>query len=111
MSNRQRQASRVLDQWKLWDRMDAILSIGVTKLVDQVLDQKGDGGKWPATEPEVAQIGISRKILLLAACYDESTAKTSRSVASPASPRAILKLVGSQIHLAGGAGDPRASWA
>ena len=36
-SRRRRRADRVLKDWKLWDHMDAILSLGVTSLVDRLL--------------------------------------------------------------------------
>ena len=35
---RHRRADRVLADWKLWDHMDAILSLGVTGLVDRILE-------------------------------------------------------------------------
>src|SRR5687768_7088602 len=37
LSPRQRRPDRVLQQWKLWDHMDSILSLGVTQLVDRLL--------------------------------------------------------------------------
>src|SRR6056297_2713684 len=33
---------RVLDAWRLWDHMDAILCLGVTHLVDQVIGDRGE---------------------------------------------------------------------
>ena len=68
-----RKPERVLKEWKLWDHMDSILCLGVTKLVDQILkpDQTEDGvdgqalGKLDRT--------ASRDLLLLAACYDQSS--------------------------------------
>lgn len=75
-----RKADRVLSAWHLWDHMDAILSLGVTGLVDRILDVK-----QPSTAVD-AQIDAnlvdeldrhqSRDLLLLAACYDQSTAET-----------------------------------
>jgi len=76
----QRRPDRVLGQWKLWDHMDAILSIGVTGLVDRIL-----AVKQPSTmvQGDVAPADIekldryqARDLLLLAACYDQSTAAT-----------------------------------
>jgi hypothetical protein len=32
-----KRADKVLNEWKLWDHMDSILSIGVTGLVDRIL--------------------------------------------------------------------------
>src|SRR6185436_7288366 len=37
---RHRRADRVLADWKLWDHMDAILALGVTGLVDRILEVK-----------------------------------------------------------------------
>ena len=41
MGQRSRRGDQVLAQWKLWDHMDAILSLGVTQLVDRVLEHNG----------------------------------------------------------------------
>src|SRR6185295_18002600 len=35
-----RRTDRLLADWKLWDHMDAILSLGVTGLVDRILEVK-----------------------------------------------------------------------
>lgn len=82
-SGRRRRADRVLGQWELWDHMDAILSLGVTQLVDRILELKQTS--HPAacdTEPlpvkSLAPTQV-RDVLLLAACYDQSTAETSEA--------------------------------
>ena len=79
---RRRRPDRVLEQWKLWDHMDAILSLSVTGLVDRVL-QSSHPSK--AVEGDVAPEAVERldrhqcrDLLLLAACYDSSTAETFR---------------------------------
>jgi hypothetical protein len=71
---------RVLSSWHLWDHMDAILSIGVTGIVDRILEVKQPS---PAVEGELNQSDVdqldhhqARDLLLLAACYDQSTAET-----------------------------------
>ncbi len=51
LSRRRRRADRVLAEWKLWDHMDAILSLGVTGLVDRILD----GDEPLATNPPYAR--------------------------------------------------------
>jgi hypothetical protein len=73
---RRRRTEQVLGHWKLWDHMDAILSLGVTRLVDRILK--------PAAS-EDAPLELSRldrhqvrDLLLLAACYDQSSAETFR---------------------------------
>jgi hypothetical protein len=80
-SGRKRRVDRMLGQWELWDHMDAILSLGVTQLVDRILEQKQvsypaacDTTPLPLKSLDPSQV---RDILLLAACYDQSTAETS----------------------------------
>ena len=63
-----RAVEKVLGQWKLWDHMDAILTLSVTQLVTQLV---GGSGKLPRlTHPQ------ARDLALLAACYDQSTAES-----------------------------------
>jgi hypothetical protein len=81
LSPRYRRADKVLNYWKLWDHMDAILSLGVTQLVDWILESRGrgstlaSGGAIPLDRLDRHQ---SRDLLLLAACYDQSPAETFR---------------------------------
>ena len=66
---------RVLEAWRLWDHMDSILCLGVTDLADRILD----GKDRPAHEAVSAEAAKSldrtsaRDLLMLAACYDQST--------------------------------------
>lgn len=71
---RRRRIDRALSQWRLWDHMDAILSLGVTDLVNRVLAaQPGrDGTGLAATDVERLDRHQRRDLLLLAACYDQS---------------------------------------
>jgi hypothetical protein len=63
-----RSVEKSLAQWKLWDHMDAILSLAVTQLVTEVT---AAGEKPPRmTRPQ------ARDLALLAACYDQSTAES-----------------------------------
>ncbi len=78
---RHQREDRALAEWKLWDHMDAILSLGVTDLVDRIL-----GGNAPEGEQIVANDKgrlldrhQSRDLLMLAACYDHSSAETLKS--------------------------------
>jgi hypothetical protein len=77
---RNRRADRVLGQFRLWDHMDAVLSLGVTGLVDRILDVKQPTPAVICTiDPaDVDQLDRhqARDLLLLAACYDQSTAET-----------------------------------
>lgn len=84
-TRKRRDPARVLAEWKLWDHMDAILAIAVTELVDNVLDS-GRAGRTQVNKLGVARPAVEldhaqqRDLLLLAACYDDSTAEpfTSR---------------------------------
>jgi hypothetical protein len=82
LSKRNRRPERVLSLFKLWDHMDGILSLAVTGLVDHIL-----GARQPSTavicDLDPALIDKldrhqARDLLLLAACYDQSTAETFR---------------------------------
>lgn len=82
-SGRRRRVDRLLTQWDLWDHMDAILSLGVTQLADRILEAKQashpaacDTEPLPIQSLSAAQV---RDVLLLAACYDQSTAETSEA--------------------------------
>ena len=75
-SRKRRNPARVLDEWKMWDHMDAILSLGVTSVVDRLLGVRQPSGS-PANElPADAVKRLDRfqrrDLLLLAACYDNS---------------------------------------
>jgi hypothetical protein len=79
---RHRRADKVLSDWKLWDHMDAILSLGVTGLVDRILETKQTSDP-PTNELNPADARAldrhqARDLLLLAACYDQSTAETKK---------------------------------
>jgi hypothetical protein len=71
-----RKPTRVLDQWKLWDHVDAMLSLGVTDVVDQLLGNNGASGPAGNSLPSDAikrwDRFQRRDLLLLAACYDNS---------------------------------------
>jgi len=77
-SGRRRRPDRALEQWRLWDHMDAILSLAVTQLADRILEVKQARHPAARDEPppvdslDAAQV---RDVMLLAACYDQSTAE------------------------------------
>ncbi len=69
--------SQWLSSWRLWDHMDAILSLGVSRLVDEIINP---GARDPdpsfTIDPEkIRRMPKShrRDLLLLAAFYDQST--------------------------------------
>ncbi|QDU93893.1 hypothetical protein [Lignipirellula cremea] len=77
-----KKADKVLAQWRLWDHMDAILSIGVTGLVDRVLGVKQPSkmvhGDVDTERLDQMDRHQKRDLLLLAAYYDQSVAQTSK---------------------------------
>jgi hypothetical protein len=80
LSRRSRVAERVLANFKLWDHMDAVLSLAVTGLVDRILEarQPSDAVVCQLEKADVDLLDRhqARDLLLLAACYDQSTAET-----------------------------------
>ena len=78
-SGRRRRTDRMLRHWRLWDHIDAILSLAMTQLVDRILEVKQ--ARHPAARDEPLEIGSLdasqlRDVMLLAACYDQSTAES-----------------------------------
>jgi len=77
-AGRRRRPERALEFWRLWDHMDAVLALGVTQLVDRLLGFKR--ARHPAARDEVLsgkELDATqvRDVMLLAACYDQSTAE------------------------------------
>ncbi len=77
MGGRRRRPERVLPQFQLWDHMDAILTLGVTDLSDRIL-QVGSGESDASKAINADRLAKldrhqRRDLLLLAACYDQST--------------------------------------
>ena len=79
-NGRKRRADRVLQEWKLWDHMDAILSLGITGLVDEILETRRARNPSPGKIHQEALTRLdrhqARDLLLLTACYDQSTQET-----------------------------------
>ena len=77
---KRRNAVKVLGEWKLWDHMDAILSLGVTSVVDRLLGVAQPSGPAANNLPSDAARRLDRfqkrDMLLLAACYDNSLTET-----------------------------------
>ena len=75
---RGRRIDRALGQWRLWDHIDAILSLAVTQLVDRILEvpqarhAAARDGRLPVEKLDAYQ---ARDVALLAAVYDQSTAE------------------------------------
>jgi hypothetical protein len=80
LGSRNRRPDRTLAQWKLWDHMDSVLSLAVTGIIDRILEVKQPS---PAVLCQIDQADVdqldrhqARDLLLLAACYDQSTGET-----------------------------------
>lgn len=71
-----RRPEHALENWRLWDHMDAILSLGVTQLVNQILASKpGESTDPGAVSPDkLAELTRlqRRDLLVLAVFYDHS---------------------------------------
>ncbi len=77
LPSRRRKPDRVLGEWKLWDHVDAILSLGTTRLVDGILSPVTSRQEFPVeVDLKALDRNQARDLLLLAACYDRSTAET-----------------------------------
>ncbi len=78
-----RKPGKALHEIQLWDHMDAILSLGVTSLVDAALDSKrkpDDSADRLWIDPKAFRKldrHQRRDLMLLASCYDNSTAAPS----------------------------------
>jgi hypothetical protein len=70
----------VLAEWKLWDHMDAILALGVTGLVDRILETRTAQSSHDSQPIDARRLDHhqARDLLLLAACYDQSSAETTK---------------------------------
>jgi hypothetical protein len=77
---KRRDAEKVLAEWKLWDHMDAILSLGTTCVVDRLLQVSLPTGPPANALPPDAAERLDRfqrrDLLLLAAAYDNSTTES-----------------------------------
>jgi hypothetical protein len=76
---RRRRVDKALAAWRLWDHMDAILSLAVTDLIDRILRAGHETGspESQATNQQLLQLDRHQKrdLLLLSALYDQSTAQ------------------------------------
>ena len=80
LPSRRQAAEKVLDEFELSDHMDAILTVSTTGLVDGILGSRQSRtrttGEIRHTDVEKMNRHQSRDLLLLSACYDESTQET-----------------------------------
>ncbi|WP_339748521.1 hypothetical protein, partial [uncultured Rubinisphaera sp.] len=75
MHGRNRQPEKMLRKWRLWDHMDAILVLGVTKMTDRILNAKNENDPASSISEDALQSlskNERRDLLLLAAFYDRS---------------------------------------
>lgn len=70
-SRRRHKVEKMLGRWQLWDHMDAILSVGTTQLVNQLLDEQDTLDASVVRDPHQ-----KRDLLLLLACYDHTSVES-----------------------------------
>ncbi|MDX1946660.1 MAG: hypothetical protein SFU86_14765 [Pirellulaceae bacterium] len=108
LGSRNRRADKVLAQWKLWDHMDSVLSLAVTGLVDRILEvrQPSDSIVCQLEAKNIDELDRhqARDLLLLAACYDQSTAETFKGRWHRLRKRLKFQTWQSQWQLAAGIG-------
>ena len=73
--SRFRRADKLLSAWRLWDHMDAILSEGVTQLIDRLTEKSGPDS-IPKSKLRSMPNHVKRDMLLLASCYDQPKSDT-----------------------------------
>ncbi|MEZ6049778.1 MAG: hypothetical protein R3C02_00060 [Planctomycetaceae bacterium] len=71
---RQRKQEKALTNWKLWDHMDAILTLATTKLADGIRDPKSTEESQTIRPQDLNELSRlqQRDILLLASFYDHN---------------------------------------
>lgn len=77
-----RRTEKMLERWRLWDHMDAILALAVTQVVDRALEVRDARHPAARDEPlplENLERSQARDLLLLATLYDQSTAENRRA--------------------------------
>jgi hypothetical protein len=94
LHGRKRRTDRMFAQWRLWDHMDAILSLGITRLVravtvarDKAETERTDGVPAPRADAAPIETRLldrlsrdqKRDLLLLAAFYEHSYDRPPRS--------------------------------
>jgi hypothetical protein len=76
LSGRKRKPEKALQSWRLWDHMDAILVLAVTRLADALRKDGKDAtdDTLSITPDAIASLSRPQKrdLLLLASCYDAS---------------------------------------
>ncbi len=74
LSGRKRRADRALEQWRLWDHMDAILSLGVRRLVREILHDETNTQQCLVTDIQLEKLNRLQKrdLLLLETFYDHT---------------------------------------
>jgi hypothetical protein len=75
LSARQRKAEKALQNWQLWDHMDAILTLSTTRLADAIRsgpERTDEAHRISQQDLDNLNHLQQRDILLLAACYDHN---------------------------------------
>lgn len=78
LRGRSRRPERLLANWRLWDHMDSILTLGVTRLIDQILESPTEAGRVSQAKIEKLPRLQRRDLLLLAVFYDHTLSTPKR---------------------------------
>lgn len=73
LSGRKRQPDNALQQWRLWDHMDALLALSTRRLCDAVADENSTDEDIKARDLKDLPRLRKRDLLMLAAFYDQSS--------------------------------------
>ncbi|MCA8996102.1 MAG: hypothetical protein KDA80_03935 [Planctomycetaceae bacterium] len=80
---RKRRPEKALQNWRLWDHMDAILTLAVTRLADTIRndgrDSRDESSKITSAQTNKLSRSQKRDILLLAAFYDDNREHSATS--------------------------------
>ena len=62
-SGRKRRPERLLSYWRLWDHMDAILSLGATQLIGQIIErnESAKNNAQTVSKSQIAQLSHLEK--------------------------------------------------
>lgn len=101
-----RQPEKALAQWRLWDHMDAILTLGVTQLVGVIVGDppvsQDEGNEIHKAQIDSLTTLQKRDLLLLAAFYDHSRAMSPMQRWKTLRRKLGFSTWRSQLDMAGG---------
>jgi len=73
LRGRKRQPDKALKEWRLWDHMDALLTLSTRRLCNVVADEHSDDPDLTLAQMKELPRSRKRDLLMLAAFYDQSS--------------------------------------